>query len=792
ILLETDDEYCLENWKMYNERLMFFGDDGEIEIKPLTNEIDETGFYALESGTKTWRLSELNGSQVFVEGDREIRIVLPQTSSILEGLKESMLGEVYFTGKENGKMNFLDVMKGKGFMKRVKEYNCGQVYFADKQIDMILSHKGLKKLNMRQCGLESKAIMKIKDKSILMELDLSDNNMIGENDMIHIIKECPNLMKLNMNKCRMIVTGDFEGILALEKLEELNIGGNKLNCKCIKHITKHKKLLKLNLEGCGLVEDDLKGIEELEGLKELYIGDNFIGRRDLDRIFKLKELEVLNMSKIRLFSEEYNREVNINGIKALSKLMVLDLVNNKLHKENINEIFELKELRDLKIENYWTRYGTLRNISNLINLEKLSIKDFEIDKNDMEGITSLKNLKELNISGSYIYGERAFDNIGKLNDSLKLISIEKCYVHKEECMKKLVELTNLRELRLVTIMPFEILCNILEKLTCLRVLYLGNVNAKEFISCKRFPLLSLSKLEILDLECIDLSSEFIKGLRNLVNLRELSLARIAENRNDEIGYLDVSVFPSGLRKLKVSGGCNYSLDLDYKGNRASNEIFENLEELRFFNIRNISKVITSEIMECTKLRRFELMTDFFSSCKHDFKWIERIITLEELVLEGVYLYGEDIVRLSRLKQLRILKLRHCGLNEKYLNEIEELGSLEILDIKNNWSSHYYYSMNGILKLKNLRKLNADNIRFDYDRQGDFELIKGFESLGCSECKVYKNNECINDASTDFDVVVAGIRKEATPNNWKGIIELKDWYPPENSVIYDAFSNLCSF
>ncbi|KAI5176547.1 hypothetical protein PAEPH01_2347, partial [Pancytospora epiphaga] len=40
-LSKTDDVSCLKNWKPYNSRLMFFSDDGEIEINLLTDEMDE-------------------------------------------------------------------------------------------------------------------------------------------------------------------------------------------------------------------------------------------------------------------------------------------------------------------------------------------------------------------------------------------------------------------------------------------------------------------------------------------------------------------------------------------------------------------------------------------------------------------------------------------------------------------------------------------------------------------------------------------------------------------------------
>ncbi|KAI5169367.1 hypothetical protein PAEPH01_0653 [Pancytospora epiphaga] len=786
---KTDDEYRLKNWKTYNSRLMFFSDDGEMKVNL---SIDDTGSDALKGRTKTWRLSELNGSQVFVKDNKEIRIVIPQTSSIMEGLKEFTRGDVYFTGKDNGKMNFLDVMKSKGFMKNVVEYNCGQVYFGDKQIEMILSHKGLMKLNMRQCGLESKAIMKIKDKSTLMELDLSNNNIIGENDMIHIIKECPNLRKLNMSKCRMLVTGDFEGILVLENLEELNIGGNKLNPKYIKYIFKHKKLLRLNLEGCGLIEDNLKGIEDLEGLKELFTGDNLISRRDLDRIFKLEELEVLNMSKSGQFNIRYNRKVNINGIKGLCKLKVLDLRNNRLYEENINEIFELKELRDLRMEDYWIRCGMLRNISNLINLEKLSMRKFEIDENDMEGITNLKNLKELNMFVCNLSGEKAFDNIGKLNNKLAVLKFEKGAIFNSVIIKKLAELTNLRELQFVNNnTSFAILCDVLEKLTCLRVLDIGTIDASELIEDKKFPSGSLSRLEILKLRYTHVSNEFFKGpsnlvnLKELINLREFSLTCSKGNNIKKSSILDISVFPSGLRKLKVSGKHSCPFDLQCISRKEAVEIFENLEELELCNIENISEGIVGEINNCTKLRKLMLRMNDSSSPKYDLKGISDIVTLEELVLEEVDLRSEDIVQLSCLKQLRRLEILHCDLNNKYLNEIGKLKSLEVLNIEGNFITH---SMNEILKLKNLREFVANDIRFDYDKEGDFELVKGFEKLECNKWEIYKDDNRIEHGNANFKDVLEKMGKEATMNNWKGVTKLRSIYIKIDSVIFLAISS----
>ncbi|KAI5168677.1 hypothetical protein PAEPH01_0323 [Pancytospora epiphaga] len=116
-------------------------------------------------------------------------------------------------------------------------------------------------------------------------------------------------------------------------------------------------------------------------------------------------------------------------------------------------------------------------------------------------------------------------------------------------------------------MPFEIFYDVLEKLTCLRVLDIGTIDAREFIENKKFPSGSLSRLEILKLEYTDVNDKFFKelsdlvNLKELVNLRKLSLACSKDDNAGKLTILDISVFPSGLRKLKIFGEYNCSFDL---------------------------------------------------------------------------------------------------------------------------------------------------------------------------------------------------------------------------------------
>ncbi|KAI5173401.1 hypothetical protein PAEPH01_1944, partial [Pancytospora epiphaga] len=549
-------------------------------------------------------------------------------------------------------------------------------------------------------------------------------------------------------------------------------------------LVKHSKLLRLNLEVCGLLEDNLKGIEGLEELKELYVEDNFISKGDLNRIFKLKELQVLNMSKSKLFAEKCERKIDISSIKALSKLKILYMDNNGLYEKDIDEIFKLGELRELRMGNYGPSRGKLRNIFNLCKLEKLSIRGNEIDENDMKGITNLKNLRELSVARSKFYGERVFDNIGKLNDSLMLLNVGGCSISENVSIRRIAHLTNLQELLLMNYMPFETLCVILKNLTCLKVLYMGTVNARNFIDCENIPLVTLSRLEILNLSCTCVSNEFVAKLNKLVNLKEFTLMCLKNRNAEKSASLDISVFPSGLRRLKVSGMRFHSLDLHCNRKKDVVEIFENLEELCLSYISDIPEIVMDGLKGCFKLRKLKLRVESLVSFKPEFEGIERIVTLEELTLNEVDLSSQDIMRLSCLKQLRRLELSSCYLNEKYLNEIEKLESLETLDIKDNQISH---SMNGVLRLRNLREFSAGVIRFNYEKQGDFELVRGFEMLKCTKWEVYKDDKCINYEYTNFNDVLAGISKEATLNNWKGITELKCRCTEIDAVILLAIS-----
>ncbi|KAI5176456.1 hypothetical protein PAEPH01_2303, partial [Pancytospora epiphaga] len=376
-----------------------------------------------------------------------------------------------------------------------------------------------------------------------------------------------------------------------------------------------------------------------------------------------------------------------------------------------------------------------------------------------------------------------FENIRGLKDSLLVLDICGCFLFIERELGVIGELINLQELRLAeyeyTRVPTGVLTGILGQLRKLRVLRLGDINAGDILDC---DLEALSMLEVLKIKCTGMKAAVIERLGKLVNIKELELTCTKGTGNIEgveTIELDILAFPRSLRKLKVEGDWTTMLDLK----KNSEGYLANLEELCLYNIKEMTECNMKNITGCSKLRKLNIEMCYARPGECKVKGIERMGSLEDISLKGMNI-NMNGVEIMKLKNIRQLTLYDCNINEDCINEMGKFKCLESLVI---WSSEVKASMNGILRLKNLRCFCAENIRFDYDEEGAFGEIKGFDILECYNWSIYKNNECVESNETAME-----IRKEAKLNNWKGLTKFNSWYHDINSVLFLGISSQLVF
>ncbi|KAI5169815.1 hypothetical protein PAEPH01_1020, partial [Pancytospora epiphaga] len=165
---ETESNECNGRWLMkYNGRIIRFSDESVMKVSLTGNDDDETeethlrtlagkkGNRKLENSYRkkkrkkyskiNIKLKCFNGCRVTFE-DRCMVITPDGDNGILEKLRRYNGCTIDFNGKEDVKMNFIEETESYKFIRNVEELRCRQVYFEDAQIEMILSHRGIKKL----------------------------------------------------------------------------------------------------------------------------------------------------------------------------------------------------------------------------------------------------------------------------------------------------------------------------------------------------------------------------------------------------------------------------------------------------------------------------------------------------------------------------------------------------------------------------------------------------------------------------------------------------------------------
>lgn len=244
----------------------------------------------------------------------------------------------------------------------------------------------LEYLTFRECYLGQEDVEFLKNFKNLRHLDLSQNYITS----LDFLPRLDHLHSLYAERNQLVSLPSHE---QLPQVQSLHLQENTIEyCEGLEHFTQLKQL---NL-GNNILED-IEPVQHLTKLELLALGSNFIF--DVSPIGHLLNLTYLDLS------ESDGDYENLDVLKNLQSLEVLDLHSCTLSSNDILFLKELKSLRGLNLEdNFIDNFELFQHMP---RLHMLNLKDNEIES--VDDLWVLTNLLWLNIS------ENDVEDIGCLN-----------------------------------------------------------------------------------------------------------------------------------------------------------------------------------------------------------------------------------------------------------------------------------------------------------------------------------------------------------------------------------------
>ena len=291
---------------------------------------------------------------------------------------------------------------------------------------------------------------------------------------------------------------DFSPLLKLEKLKEMRIDGENMDC-----LDGSFSLLTTleTVEIDGTKFTDVSPVEQLENLISLHVNNSRV---------EFLPKNIRNLQKLELLSFSHNNLKNIDEVKSLKNLKRLFF-----HYNSVEDISPIKELINL------TRFGAQGNkikdisaVTNLVNLTYLGLNENLIEEIPKE-ITNLKKLQRLELD---------YNNISNLPDLKGLDSLDEMWLNnnalENEDLMKLDRLEHVRVLYValnkITKVP------IMKNLKSLQELYLNYnyiTDLSGFADNDSFPALKR----------LDLGSNNIDNAESFRKREGLSILRVDKN-----------------------------------------------------------------------------------------------------------------------------------------------------------------------------------------------------------------------------------------------------------------------
>lgn len=581
--------------------------------------------------------------------------------------------------------------------------------------------------NLKKLSLNNNNFVQIPENLKLLqqleELDLSDNPHLDYQYLFSIIAQMPNLRALYLKRNEPQKTPlDLDKIKHLETLS-FSSNENLDIATLITALKDFKQLKKLDL-GFMSIKELPSSIGDLVYLEELNIQYNQLAKLPTT-IQKLKKLKILSLAtnSFKNFPKE------VCALKTLERLEVSsrDQVKFSIPEEFKNltnlEYFDIKNnvLTNILIP-FYKNFPKYKSIHNL-NIRK--------DETISAAIKHMNQLEEVTIS--FYDGANIEESLAILAKNKAIKSLKLRFNGEVILPPTIGDHNNLEELRLYSLSKQKIkLPKEIGNLKSLKKLILGGLLLDNLPN----EITNLQQLDSLVLLGTGLTS-LPDSIGNLKSLRYLNIfACSLKTLPKSIGKLkNLEFLDIGSSKLQKNiffefpnefGNCQSLKVLSATQAKIKSlpSTFRKLNKLEFLDLRaNDLTELPASFGELTNLKFLDLMFTELTSLPSSF---DKLQNLQYLTLElDVTFFPKEITRLSKLRYLSIYIPSLLDSPLDFPQEIENLSSLTVFNIKRfsetNWASLCQ-------KLGKLKQLKIVSLNMNEDFPNEIHYLQAVKKL----------------------------------------------------------------
>ncbi len=522
---------------------------------------------------------------------------------------------------------------------------------------------GLKQLEILYTNITTKGIRQIDKMKSLESLTIANKL---DDAGLEVISKLPSLKNLYIrNQCRITNKGmRYFGRLSL--LEELAFNCNIVDDESLVHLSKLPRLRYLLLLGNKFTDEGMIHLKNIPNLKTLQL-------YWLNQLTDKALLHIAECDRLEAVSFHHNENITDKGLEYLStikSLKRLDIHKAQVTDEGLKHLSHIKTLDHLELPYRYINDQGLVYLSNLGNLRYLSVSLDENDKGfytdeSVKALLKLPLLEELTLGGRGMT-DKSMEYISKMS-RLKSFSLGESTSITDKGIAKLNKLTSLEHLRItfadITISGLSSLNN----LSNLKRLYIKGLIQNDSV----LDISGMTKLEYLTLiteynKEADINDKDLACLANLKNLKEIAFKGVIGAKG--LTYLE------GLTKLEELGigGSDFT---DEGLKRLRN--MKNMKRLSILCNDKSESDLEKGVTKVEGLGLDNTLTD------EGLKYLAHMTNMEKLSIYGGMFTDEGLRHLEGMTKLRTLRIgANNNFSPQAMQRLQEqMPILETLEIR---------------------------------------------------------------------------------------------------------------